>query len=64
MHWRNNYTNKEILKGMSISSVKFYELVREFNLPKAPRVDSGIPRKSTAKAPAKKKKEKASVEMY
>ena len=34
LHWRNTYTNKEILKGMSISSVKFYELVREFNLPR------------------------------
>ena len=62
LHWRNTYTNKEILKGMSISSVKFYELVREFNLPKAPRVDSGIPRKN-AKATAKKKKEKTTVDV-
>jgi hypothetical protein len=63
LYWRNNYTNKEILKGMSISSVKFYDLVKEFNLPKAPRVDSGLPRKAHAKKPAKKKKAKTSVEI-
>ena len=59
LYYRNTYTNKEILKGMSISSVKYYNLVKDFNLPKAPRVDSGVPRKTYNKKPVKKKKEKA-----
>ena len=59
LYWRNNYTNKDILKGMSISSVKFYDLVKEFNLPKAPRVDNGQPRKPRGKYSNKNKKKKA-----
>lgn len=36
-YWRNEKHNKEILKGMGISSKRYYEIVAELELPKAPR---------------------------
>ena len=50
-------------KRMSISTVKFYKLVREFNLPNAPRVDSGTPKETKEKSEQnKKKKEKKTID--
>jgi hypothetical protein len=48
MYWRNEKTNKEILAGLGISSKKYYEIVAQLELPKAPRGKSK-PRKATAK---------------
>jgi hypothetical protein len=36
-YWRNIKTNKEILKGMGINNTRYYEIVAELDLPKAPR---------------------------
>ena len=44
-YWRNVYTNKEILEAMGINNGRFYKIVKELNLPKAPRVDRQEPRK-------------------
>ena len=38
-YWRNVYTNKEILEAMGIANGRFYKIVKELDLPKAPRVD-------------------------
>lgn len=38
-YWRNVYTNKEITTAMKIHNNKFYRIVKELGLPKAPRVD-------------------------
>lgn len=37
-YWRTTYNNKEIMRGMGIGSVQFYEIVKELDLPRAPRV--------------------------
>jgi hypothetical protein len=58
-YWRNQNTNKEILAGMGISSKRYYEIVAELDLPKAPRVDRGG---KTEKRTAKVKKEKPKQE--
>ena len=50
--WRSENTNKEILAGMGISSKKYYDIVQELDLPKAPRLDRG--EKKPRKAPVKK----------
>jgi hypothetical protein len=47
-YWRNEKPNKEILKGMGISNKRYYEIVSELELPKAPRIKSTEPRKGTA----------------
>ena len=44
-YWRNVYTNKEIIDGMGIHNNKFYKIVKELGLPKAPRIDRQEPRK-------------------
>lgn len=45
-YWRNVYTNKEITTAMGIHNNKFYKIVKELELPKAPRVDRNPPRKA------------------
>lgn len=54
-YWRNKYPNKEITEKMGIWNNKFYKLVRELDLPKAARVDSGErkPRKAATKTAPK-----------
>lgn len=48
-YWRNQKQNKEILNGMGISNKRYYDIVAELELPKAPRIKSGEPpRKGTA----------------
>jgi hypothetical protein len=47
-YWRNEKPNKEILQGMGISNKRYYEIVSELELPKAPRIKSTEPRKGTA----------------
>jgi hypothetical protein len=47
-YWRNVYTNKEITTAMGIHNNKFYKIVKELQLPKAPRVDRHEPRKAKA----------------
>lgn len=44
-YWRNKYSNKEITQGLGIWNNKYYSLVAELELPKAPRKRSE-PRKS------------------
>ena len=44
-YWRNVYTNKEITEAMGIHNNRFYKIVTELELPKAPRVDRKEPRK-------------------
>ena len=64
-YWRNQKPNKEILKGMGISNKRYYDIVSELDLPKAPRIKSNQPRKATAtkkiteQAPAVQKMEQA-----
>lgn len=48
-YWRNQKQNKEILSGMGISFKRYYDIVAELELPKAPRIKNGEPRKGTAK---------------
>jgi hypothetical protein len=56
-YWRNVYTNKEITQAMGIHNNRFYKIVKELELPKAPRVDRNEPRKGTAiKTQAKQEK--------
>jgi hypothetical protein len=45
-YWRNVYTNKEITNAMGIHNNKYYKIVAELGLPKAPRVDRKEPRTS------------------
>ena len=45
-YWRNVYTNKEITNAMGIHNNRYYRIVAELELPKAPRVDRSEPRKS------------------
>jgi hypothetical protein len=47
-YWRNVYTNKEITNAMGIHNNKYYKIVAELQLPKAPRVDRQEPRKGKA----------------
>jgi len=39
-YWRNEKPNKEILQGMGISNKRYYDIVSELELPKAPRIKS------------------------
>ena len=48
MYWRNEKNNKDILKGLGISSKRYYEIVAELDLPKAPRGKTKPTRKATA----------------
>lgn len=48
-YWRNQKPNKEILRGMGISNKRYYDIVTELELPKAPRIKVGEPRKAYAK---------------
>jgi len=48
-YWRNIYSNKEITTGMGIWNNKYYSIVAELELPKAPRANSNKPRKAAAK---------------
>jgi hypothetical protein len=52
-YWRNQYTNKEILKAMGIANQRYYNIITELGLPKAPRVD----RKKKGKTEVKINKE-------
>jgi hypothetical protein len=45
-YWRNVYTNKEITTAMGIHNNRFYRIVKELELPKAPRVDRKPPRRA------------------
>lgn len=47
-YWRNVYTNKEITQAMGIHNNRYYKIVAELELPKAPRVDRFEQRKGTA----------------
>lgn len=38
-YWRTKYTNKEITTGMGIWNSKYYSIIKELDLPKAPRVE-------------------------
>lgn len=38
-YWRSKYSNKEITTSMGIWNNKFYNLVKDLDLPKAPRVE-------------------------
>jgi replicative superfamily II helicase len=57
-HWRNTKTNKEIRQEMGISNSRYYDIVKELDLPKAPRVmkEPKTPKKKTPQA-AKKQEE-------
>lgn len=56
-YWRNTYTNKEILEQMGISNKKFYDLVKELDLPKAPRIHKEKAKRTAAAKPIKKESE-------
>ena len=58
LHWRNEHTNIEIRKQMGLNNSKFYNLIKEFNLPTAPR----SPRKETKKRPYTRKKKEIAEE--
>jgi hypothetical protein len=65
LFWRNNYSNKEIMNKMGLNNSKYYDLVGEHDLPKAPRFNSGAPRKrktATAKAAPKAKQEQMKLD--
>jgi len=47
-YWRNIYTNKEIMSAMGIHNNKYYKIVAELGLPKAPRINREAPRKAKA----------------
>ena len=47
-YWRNKYTNKEITEKMGIWNARYYKIVADLGLPKAPRVNTDKPRKSNA----------------
>lgn len=51
-YWRTKYTNKEICTGLNIWNNKYYKLVADLGLPKAPRTNSG--EKVIRKAPIKR----------
>lgn len=56
IHWRNQYTNKDITTGLGIWNARYYSLVAELELPKAPR--SYKKREAKVKvAPVEKSKE-------
>jgi hypothetical protein len=57
-YWRNVYSNKEITDGMGIWNNKYYKIVAELELPKAPRINREAPRKAKA-IKVKEKQEKA-----
>lgn len=46
-YWRTTYTNKEITEKMGIWNAKYYSIVSELGLPKAPRVNK--PRTASVK---------------
>ena len=46
--WRNTYTNLQILQAMGISNKRFYDLVKELDLPKAPRIHKNKKRVAAA----------------
>lgn len=49
-YWRNVYSNKEITNGLGIWNNRYYKLVAELELPKAPRINRESPkRKAKAK---------------
>lgn len=48
-YWRNEKSNKEILAGMGISNKRYYDIVSQLELPKAPRIKPNAPRKAIAK---------------
>jgi hypothetical protein len=52
-YWRNVYSNKEITEGMGIWNNKYYKIVAELGLPKAPRINSTEKKPRKAKAAAK-----------
>ena len=41
-YWRTEKSNKEILAGMGISNKKYYDIVAELALPKAPRTNNSV----------------------
>jgi hypothetical protein len=49
-YWRNERSNKEILKGMGISNKKYYDIVAELDLPKAPRAPRSTNKSEKAKS--------------
>jgi hypothetical protein len=52
-YWRTMYSNKHIMNEMKTFNARFYKIVNDLGLPKAPRVNSDEPRKPR-KAPVKK----------
>lgn len=50
-YWRNKFSNKEIMGAMGISNKRYYDIVGELELPKAPRSEAQI-RKPNRKAKA------------
>ena len=55
-YWRNVYTNKEITEAMGIHNNRFYKIVTELELPKAPRVDRNGQEKEGGKCPREARK--------
>lgn len=62
-YWRTEKSNKEILAGMGISNKKYYDLVAELELPKAPRTNSGKPRKGSSKKQEPKETKPVAVQV-
>jgi len=58
-YWRTKYSNKDILAGMKITNKRFYDLVAELDLPKAPRTMK--PRQGSSVKKKKESKETTSV---
>jgi hypothetical protein len=54
-YWRTEKSNKEILAGMGISSKRYYDIVQELDLPKAPRTRTGTTKEVKKKETAPKK---------
>jgi replicative superfamily II helicase len=44
-YWRSQFQNKKIMQEMGISNKRYYDIVAELELPKAPRVNNGAPKK-------------------
>lgn len=60
-YWRTEKQGKEIMRGLKISSQRYYDLVATLDLPKASRGKHKRSAKTTASAPAPKKETSVAV---
>ena len=47
-YWRSKYTNLEITEKMGIWNARYYKIVAELGLPKAPRINKTVPQRRAA----------------